>query len=308
MQLKHIDYFVKTSKYHSFNEAAKALYISQPSLSAAIATLEKELGFQLFTRSKQGISLTTLGQQILPDAEKILDIQNQWKNLSEGLSLFQQPLTIFAQDLLCSTILVDLQSKLNLQYPNAEIILQPIEVFDANTMLDNRSIFLDFFDPQQFHFLQNKAITTNWICIPITSLQACIYINSNHPLSQKKALTRIDLHDLKLVTYTGNEKGLFPFVDLFNDFSSQKRLPSREGLLNYIRMHPDYCSIFSSICSYHPYVKEGIISAKSLSDYPMPLILTAIIPQENETISFYEIILDEICQSNSSFCRFHHLS
>lgn len=44
MQLKHVEYFVETSKYKSFNEAAKNLFISQPSLSAAIATLEKELG------------------------------------------------------------------------------------------------------------------------------------------------------------------------------------------------------------------------------------------------------------------------
>ena len=73
MQLKHIEYFVETSNYKSFNEAAKNLFISQPSLSAAIATLEKELGFKLFTRTKHGIALSTAGNLILPEARKMLE-------------------------------------------------------------------------------------------------------------------------------------------------------------------------------------------------------------------------------------------
>lgn len=307
MQLKHIGYFVETSKHRSFNEAAKALYMSQPSLSAAIATLEKELGFQLFTRSKHGITLTTLGQQILPDAEKMLDIQHRWQTLSEGAALLQQPITIYAQDLLCATILVNLETKVQRQLPSVKIVLQPTESLDLDVSLSDHAIALDFFDPQQFSYLQEKSISANWKCVPVASLQALIYFNANHPLAQKEALTRTDLQAFNLATYSFDPKGLFPFIDLFDDFSAQTKLPSREGLLNFLTMSPNYCSVFSSICMYHPYVKDGMISAKSLSDYPMPLVLTAIIPRKEEMIPFYEIILDEICRSNSAFCAFHHL-
>ena len=61
----------------------KTLFISQPSLSAAIATLEKELGYPLFTRSKNGIALTSEGKKILPDAIQMLEMQQNWLDLAK---------------------------------------------------------------------------------------------------------------------------------------------------------------------------------------------------------------------------------
>lgn len=144
MQLKHVEYFVETSKYKSFNEAAKNLFISQPSLSAAIATLEKELGFKLFNRTKHGIELSTAGSLILPEAKQMLTIQRHWLTLSQKLSLFNEPLKICAQELLCSTILIDIAIKLSDIYPNLEISLEPAEVISIGDYLEGNVIFWIF--------------------------------------------------------------------------------------------------------------------------------------------------------------------
>ena len=57
----------------SFTKAANILYISQPSLSAAIASKEKELGFRIFDRSTKPISLTREGEIYIDTVRKIAE-------------------------------------------------------------------------------------------------------------------------------------------------------------------------------------------------------------------------------------------
>lgn len=59
--LLQIEYFLAVAKYLSFTEAARNLYISQPSLSKQIAMLEEEMGVKLFFRTKRDVRLTPSG-------------------------------------------------------------------------------------------------------------------------------------------------------------------------------------------------------------------------------------------------------
>ena len=52
MTLNQLKYVIAIAKEKSLNEAAKKLYISQPSLTASLHSLEQELGFDIFLRSK----------------------------------------------------------------------------------------------------------------------------------------------------------------------------------------------------------------------------------------------------------------
>ena len=58
MTLMQLKYVITVAGESSLNVAAKKLFISQPSLSTAIKTLEKEIGIEIFRRSKSGIMLT----------------------------------------------------------------------------------------------------------------------------------------------------------------------------------------------------------------------------------------------------------
>lgn len=73
MTLTQLKYAVCAAGENSFNDAAKKLYISQPSLSGAIATLEKEVEIQIFHKSKTGISLTTEGEEFIGYARQVLE-------------------------------------------------------------------------------------------------------------------------------------------------------------------------------------------------------------------------------------------
>lgn len=73
MTLNQLKYVITTAKSNSLNEAAKKLFISQPSLTASLHSLEQELGFDIFLRSKSGISLTVKGASFLGYARSVVE-------------------------------------------------------------------------------------------------------------------------------------------------------------------------------------------------------------------------------------------
>lgn len=79
-------YAYQVYKKGSFSKAAKELYVSQPSLSAAIARLEKELGFRIFDRSTVPCPLTAEGRIYMDSLEEILESETHMQKRIRDLS------------------------------------------------------------------------------------------------------------------------------------------------------------------------------------------------------------------------------
>lgn len=77
MEFKHLLSFVTATKLKSFSKAAEALYISQPSITTHIQTLEEELGCPLLIRNAKSFCLTKEGQAVYDYAEKILKLKDR---------------------------------------------------------------------------------------------------------------------------------------------------------------------------------------------------------------------------------------
>lgn len=73
MTLNQILYFQKVAQYENYHLAAEELYVSQPSLSRAMASLENELGVTLFEKVGRGVTLTKAGKMFLEYANRILE-------------------------------------------------------------------------------------------------------------------------------------------------------------------------------------------------------------------------------------------
>ena len=73
MTLTELKYIVAVARERHFGRAADACYVSQPTLSVAIKKLEEELEVKLFERSASEVSVTTLGDQIVRQAQIVLD-------------------------------------------------------------------------------------------------------------------------------------------------------------------------------------------------------------------------------------------
>lgn len=73
MTLAQLRYAITVSDANSMNEAAKKLFISQPSLSSAIKELEEETGIEIFRRSNRGISVTPAGEEFIGYARQVVE-------------------------------------------------------------------------------------------------------------------------------------------------------------------------------------------------------------------------------------------
>ena len=73
MTLNQLYYAIAISKENSLNDAAKKLFISQPSLTGAMHSLESELGFDIFIRSKTGVTLTSKGEEFIGYAKSVVE-------------------------------------------------------------------------------------------------------------------------------------------------------------------------------------------------------------------------------------------
>ena len=73
MTLAQLRYAITVANSNSMNEAARTLFISQPSLSSAILELEEEIGVELFRRTNRGISVTPEGEEFLGYARQVVE-------------------------------------------------------------------------------------------------------------------------------------------------------------------------------------------------------------------------------------------
>ena len=72
MELRTLEYFLAVAREGNISNAAKALHITQPTLSRQLAALEDELGHLLYQRNRKGIELTEQGVILRRYAESIL--------------------------------------------------------------------------------------------------------------------------------------------------------------------------------------------------------------------------------------------
>lgn len=86
MNEKHMQYVLTVLKEGSFTNAAKNLYVSQPSLSQIIKTAESNLGAPIFDRSTDPITLTPAGQLYVEAARQVTTISTNLRKQVEELS------------------------------------------------------------------------------------------------------------------------------------------------------------------------------------------------------------------------------
>ena len=83
MTLTELRYIIAVAREKHFGRAAEACFVSQPTLSVSIKKLESELGVVIFERGGSEISLTPIGENIVQQAQRVLDAANQIKEIAD---------------------------------------------------------------------------------------------------------------------------------------------------------------------------------------------------------------------------------
>ena len=135
MNLNHIESFVSVADEGSFSKAANALFLKQPTVSAHISALEKELGVKLFERNTKEVSLTVEGHALYSYAREMVNLEDKIKNIFKNTrNMDDGCLYIAASSVPAKYILPHILEKYMEEFPDA--CFKVMEA-DSNTVIEN---------------------------------------------------------------------------------------------------------------------------------------------------------------------------
>ena len=125
MTLTELKYIVAVARERHFGKAAEACYVSQPTLSVAVKKLEEELQVKLFERSANEVTVTHLGEEIVRQAQSVLEQAANIKEIAKrGKDPLAGPLTLGLIYTIGPYLLPDLVRQMIKQTPQMPLMLQ----------------------------------------------------------------------------------------------------------------------------------------------------------------------------------------
>ncbi|MBP1045588.1 LysR family transcriptional regulator [Enterococcus sp. BWM-S5] len=189
MNIKQMKYVVAVADSGGFREAAKRLFVTQPSLSNGIKELEEELGVTLFVRTNKGATLTEEGIAFLEHAEKVLTqltlMENRFQHhqKEERFSVSSQHYD-FLGGIMAAVI-----QKFENQYKEFRLF----ETTTLKVIEDVKSYHSDigilYLNSQNRSGIKRHLATTNLAYEVIGSFTTHVFVGKGHPLAQEEELT-----------------------------------------------------------------------------------------------------------------------
>ncbi|WP_261807207.1 LysR family transcriptional regulator [Lapidilactobacillus luobeiensis] len=254
MRIQQLTYLEKIAATGSINEAAKQLFISQPSLSQAMKELEKEYHLQLFYRSKLGITLTAEGREFLNYARGILDQVNLLNDHFDVDVVRKHVFSVSGQHYAFVVhAFVELVKRIGqdeyqftLRETQTQNVLDDIQTFRSEIGV----IYLNQF---------NRAVLTRLIAekdlsfTPLFVAQPHVFVGRDNPLTSKARLTLADLTDYPYLSYEQGENNSFYFAEeILSTMPHKKQIQIS-----------DRATIFNLMVGLNGYtISSGIISSE----------------------------------------------
>ncbi|WP_313627515.1 LysR family transcriptional regulator [Enterococcus italicus] len=258
MRLQQLIYLEKVVEKGSINEAAKELFLTQPSLSNAIKELEQELNIQLLLRSKTGVSPTNEGREFLVYSRQILDQVNLLEEKYKHQVLRKQSFSVSAQHYafvvhafveLIRTVPND-EYRFTLRETETENIFDDLVQFKSELGI----LYLNSFNRKVMTKLfKEKDLTFT----PLFDAHPHVFVSRSNPLTKKASLTLADLEDYPYLCYEQGETNSFYFAEeILSTWDRKKEIKVS-----------DRATIFNLMVGLDGYtISSGIISSELNDD------------------------------------------
>jgi len=299
MHLKALEYLVEIVNCGSINDASKNLFVSQPTLSLAIADMEEELHTKLLHRTSKGVVPTNMGYKIYLDAinliqqtEKYLETWKDEITLSQNISGEVKILCIPSASTLISRFVIR-----ELQECSPQIHLRVYEDRVTNELVflnecDFQLIIGSYKTNQQDTFYQ--AIPPDWHVAPLFEDRISVLISPKNPLSRKPSLSISDCETLSLAFYYYGELEAPPvYLPLFKHGSHQ-RFTSREAIMQAVAENIAVGIFPQKITQHDFYQKSNLITSVLFEESAELPTIMHYIAYRNELSAAERKVLDTI--------------
>ena len=195
MNSKQLECFVEVAESLSFTTASVNLFLSQPSVTHQIKSLEEELGIILFIRTKKSVSLTPAGENFYTDAKEILSRMLIAKNnVQNSIQKYTEKIAIgYSGTALEKTLLPAILNRFSEKYPNVYIFLKKLHYKDLISHLKDKKMDVIF------TYTKDSIKQNDSMFFPLVKSGYYALMPKNHPLVQKPVLHIEDLKETMVI-------------------------------------------------------------------------------------------------------------
>ena len=238
MTLQQLKYVIMVAKTGTVSEAAKLLFISQPSLTNAIRELENEIRIELFHRTNRGITVTPKGEEFLGYARQVVEQSNLLEERYLAGESGKQQFAVSTQHYAFAVnAFVELIRKYGMD--DYEFTLRETrthEIIEDVSQLKSEIgiLYLNEFNQKVIRKILKEH---NLAFEPLFTRRPYVFVSAANPLAGKESVTVKDLEEYPHLSFEQGEYNSFYFAEEIlstADWKKQIRVCDRATLFNLL--------------------------------------------------------------------------
>ncbi|TDT63252.1 selenium metabolism-associated LysR family transcriptional regulator [Fonticella tunisiensis] len=298
MDFKQIEAFINVAKYRSFSKAAEAIYLSQPTVSAHISSLENELNVNLFDRSGKEVKLTYAGSVFLEYAINLINIRNSAiTTLADLDNKISGKLVIASSTTPCRFLLPSILSSFHNDYSNV--------TFDIKEESTRNVIDLILSGNADIGIV-GEIIHDNKLSYVKIGDDKLVLISNNKELPENIAFDRLlkekfILRDKGSATRNVFEKSLELHGISLNKLNIFAEVSSLEAVLQLVKYNVGVSIVSELACQ--DYIKAGLIRKHNVINFNITRGIYLVAHNKRtlspSTKAFYQHVVSKLINNNS---------
>jgi DNA-binding transcriptional LysR family regulator len=207
MDFPQLEAFLEAASRGSFRRAADALYLSQPSVSARVQTLEDEVGVALFHRTARGVRLTEMGQVFLPFAQRSMETLRRGREVLESVRQASAGILNMATARVIGTyVLPETLQKFQRLYPETNLHIKVGGSSDVLQMVVDEEVQLGL-----ARFMQHPDVDA----LHLYDEEAVLVVHPDHPFAKTGVAAMFAVAQEPLILYDPGDPGssYFQFIN-----------------------------------------------------------------------------------------------
>ena len=207
MEFSQLEAFLEAANRGSFRRAADALYLSQPSVSARVQTLESEVGVALFHRTARGVRLTDMGRTFLPFAQRSMETLRRGREVLESVRQASAGILNMATARVIGTyVLPETLQKFQQLYPDANLHIKVGGSSDVLQMVVDEEVQLGL-----ARFMQHPDVDA----LHLYDEEAVLVVHPGHSFTKTRVAAMSQVAQEPLIVYDPGDPGssYFQFIN-----------------------------------------------------------------------------------------------
>ena len=281
MEFSQLEAFLEAANRGSFRRAADALYLSQPSVSARVQTLESEVGVALFHRTARGVRLTDMGRTFLPFAQRSLETLRRGREVLESVRQTSAGILNMATARVIGTyVLPETLQKFQQLYPDANLHIKVGGSSDVLQMVVDEEVQLGL-----ARFMQHPDVDA----LHLYDEEAVLVVHPGHSFTKTRVAAMSQVAQEPLIVYDPGDPGssYFQFInrvcrDAGVTAKVEMNLDSVEAAKNMVRLGLGVS--FLPLSAVRREVEFGSLTLIDLAEVPPVLLPTYLLLRRGQEI------------------------